>query len=789
MKGEKRPRYDPKEAEPRWQEYWQQQGIFTFNPEVVGPVYSVDTPPPTVSGRMHIGHAFGYAQEDFIARFQRMRGKNVFYPFGTDDNGLPTEKLVEKKKNIRSKDFSREEFRKICLDFVQEEKPKFTADWIRLGMSCDFASSYSTIDPHCQATGQKSFLDLYKKGLVFRQETPISWCTTCQTAIAQAEFDNVDMTSRFNDIRFMCGGKEIIIATTRPELLPACVALCFNPADERYKELKGKFATVPLFDFEVPIMTDEAVAIDKGTGLMMVCTFGDKEDIEKWHKYKLPLKIIFTDDGKIVDSIEKYAGMKIRDARQAIINDLKESGDLLRQEQITHAVNVHERCSTEVEFLKKPQWYIRVLDNKQKLLDAADNITWYPEHMKIRYQHWVENLNWDWCISRQRSYGVPFPVWYTPDGEIVLADDSQLPVDPITSKPKGYEYMDLIPETDVYDTWMVSSVSPQIVLDWVGKGIGMDKYPMSLRPQGHDIIRTWAFYTIAKGIYHHGSVPWKNIMISGHALDPNGRKMSKSKGNVVAPEKVIENSSADALRYWAAGVKLGDDLPFMEKDVKTGQKTITKLSNASKFALMHLEDFTGYAGELETIDRWMLSKLQRVIKEATDAFEVYEYSKTRLLVDKFFWQTFCDQYLELVKGRLYSEDMPEARASGQYALHEGLLAILKMLAPIMPHITEEIYQQYFAQREEKVSIHVAQWPECNEELIDEDAEKIGDEIIRIVEAVRKHKTEQQMSLRAPIKKLIVTSEHDIASAEADLIAVTSAESFAHKRGPFAIEIE
>jgi len=408
--------YDFKASEEQWQRFWAETGIFRFDPEKEGEVYSVDTPPPTVSGTMHLGHAFSYAQQDYVVRFQRMRGKNVFYPFGTDDNGLPTERLVEKERKVRAQSMTRDEFRKLCLDYVTETKPAFIQDWVRLGMSCDFSQSYSTIDPHCQKTAQKSFLDLYQKGYLERKETPVAWCPKCQTAIAQAEFESVDMTSHFNDLIFRAGEEELVIATTRPELLPACVALCHHPDDKRYAHLKGKFAKVPLFDYDVPIISDETVDREKGTGLMMVCTFGDKEDIEKWHKYKLPLKVIFTKDGKLNEHAPGYEGLTIREARAKIIEDLKAEGLLIRQEQITHAVNMHERCGTEVEFLKTPQWFINLLDHKEELLEAADQIRWYPEHMKVRYQHWVEGLNWDWCISRQRFYGVPFPVWYTKRG-------------------------------------------------------------------------------------------------------------------------------------------------------------------------------------------------------------------------------------------------------------------------------------------------------------------------------------------------------------------------------------
>ena len=782
--------YDPKESEPRWQQHWADKKIFAFDPKSGKPVYSVDTPPPTVSGRMHLGHAFSYAQQDYVVRYQRMRGKNVFYPFGTDDNGLPTDKLVEKTKKIRSKDHSRNDYRKICLDFVNENKPEFVADWIRLGMSCDFSITYSTIDPHCQKTGQKSFLDLYKKGLLYQSESPVVWCPACQTAIAQAEFDNVDLTSSFNDIVFKCREHDLVIATTRPELLPACVALFAHPTDKRYAHLKGKFAKVPLFDYEVPILFDETADPEKGTGLMMCCTFGDKDDVAKWDKYKLPLRIALTTDGKMNEHVPGYVGLPLKEARKKITEALKEAGLLLRQEQITHAVNVHERCGTEIEFLKTRQWFIRILDHKEEFLAAADKISWYPAHMKVRYQHWVENLNWDWCISRQRFYGVPFPVWYKKDGTIVVADESQLPVDPFVDKPKGHEHDDLTPETDVMDTWMISSVSPQITIDWAEPTAKMQLYPMSLRPQAHDIIRTWAFYTITKGIYHHKDVPWKDIVISGHVLDPKGQKMSKSKGNAIAPQDVFTKYGADALRYWAAGVKLGDDLPYMEKDLQTGQKTVTKLWNAGKFCLLHLEDYTGYAGELEVMDRWLLAKLSKVIAEATKGFDAYEYSRAKFAVDQFFWGTFCDAYLEIAKGRLYDkEHFPEERASAQYALSESLLAILKLFAPILPHITEEIYQRHYAQREGLASIHVSAWPEVQESWINDEAEAVGDEVLRVIEAVRKYKTEKQLSLRAPIEKLIITSRKDLRLAEQDLFAVCSAKTLAHANGEFNVQIE
>lgn len=779
--------YDAKEAEPRLQKFWQEQGFYKFDKNKKGEVYSVDTPPPTLSGKMHLGHAFSFSQQDYVVRYQRMTGKNVLYPFGTDDNGLATDKLVEKTKKIRSKDFSREEYRKICNDFVKETRPQFTQDWIRVGMSCDFTNPYSTIDQRSQKIGQKSFLDLYKKGFIYRKEAPVAWCPTCQTAIAQAEFDNVDMTSHFNDIIFKCGERDLIIATTRPELIPACVALFAHPDDERYLDLKGKFANVPLFDHEVPILFDSTVEKDKGTGLMMVCTFGDKEDVEKWHRHNLALRIAITKNGKMNSLATTYEEMKIRDARKKILEDLKEQGHLVSQKDITHAVNVHERCATPIEFLKENQWFVRVLDHKEKVLQAADKINWYPKHMKVRYQHWVENLNWDWCISRQRSYGIPFPIWYTKDGEIITAQEDELPMDPTTTKPKGYETQELIAETDVYDTWMVSSVSPQIVLGWEKEQNQMNLYPMSMRPQAHDIIRTWAFYTIVKGLYHENKIPWNDIVISGHVLDPKGNKMSKSKGNVVNPQDVWDKYSADALRFWAAGVKLGDDLPYMEKDLQTGQKTVTKLWNATKFALMHLENYTPYDGKLEIIDKWILHKYNQIVKEATEYFEKYEYSKTKMETEKFFWQILCDNYLEFAKHRLYAEDKnTNAYKSAQETLYKITLGTLKLFAPIMPHITEELYQLFYKQHEKAESIHISSWPKYDDSFIDEDAQKLGDELAAIVAQVRKFKSEKQLSMKTELEKIEITSNIDLDPIKNDILAITNTKEVHFKKGEFEI---
>ncbi|MBD3209182.1 valine--tRNA ligase [Candidatus Woesearchaeota archaeon] len=784
-------KYDFRLAERKWCKAWDKQGTYAFDPKSDKPVFSIDTPPPTVSGKMHLGHSFSYAHEDFIARFHRMRGKNVFYPFGTDDNGLATDKLVEKTKGVNAKSTKREAYLELAHRTVQEILPDFIEDWKMLGMSCDFSSPYSTISTAVQKASQKGFLELYEKGLVYRKETPVSWCPQCQTAIAQAEFENVDKTSHFNDIVFKAKGKDMVVATTRPELLCACVALFYHPDDERYQSLKGKFARVPLFGYDVPILADETVDREKGTGLMMCCTFGDKEDIEKWYKHKLPLKVSITKDGRMNEEAGKYQGMTLKEARKAIRADLEAAGLLIKTKDITHPVNVHERCGTDIEFLNTHQWFINVLDHKEELIEAADDIRWHPEHMKARYIHWVENLNWDWCISRQRHFGIPFPVWYAEDGKTVLPSEEELPVDPSDQQPKGRK--DLVGETDVLDTWATSSLTPQLALGWAKGGeLFKDNFPMDVRPQAHDIIRTWAFYTITRGVYHEKKVPWKNIMISGFVLDPKGNKMSKSRGNVVDPQDVMDKYGADALRYWAAGSKLGDDLPYMEKDVQTGSKTVTKLWNASRFALMQLADYDGgEPDELLPVDKWILSKLQGIIKESTETYEAYEYAKSKSLIDNFFWNTFCDYYLEIVKDRIYNPEKRGvgAKLSAQYTLRYALRTILKLFAPIMPYITEEIYGYAFA-KDGRDSIHVNGWPTFDNGLVDGTAEEAGDALLEVVNLARKKKSEASVSLRTPIIKFIIPKklEKVLKPVEDDLKAVTNAEDISYEGKVVFIEL-
>ncbi len=746
--------YSPLIQEKKWQEYWEKNDIYKFDKHSKKPIFSIDTPPPTVSGEMHMGHASQYSQMDFIARYKRMNQFNIFYPFGTDDNGLPTERLVEKLNNTKAQNNTRNKFIELCQTTLKKLRPKFIQAWKNLAISCDYNLFYSTIDDHSRKISQQSFIDLYKDGREYRKEAPTIWCPECQTAIAQVELEDKNLSSTFNTILFKADGKIMEIATTRPELLPACVAVFVNPDDERYKDLIGKEAEVPYFKFKVPILKDDKVDTGKGTGIVMCCTFGDLTDVEWFYKHKLPLKIAITKEGKMTKLANKYQGLTIKEARNQIIEDFKKFNLIIEQRPIEHPVNVHERCGTPVEFLVSKQWFIKYLDLKPKFLEIGKKLNWNPDFMRVRYENWIKGLQWDWCISRQRYFGIPFPVWYCKGCDnILLAEESQLPVDPLEDKPKPCpkcKSEEFIPEKDVLDTWATSSLTPQLAIKLISKKLPKEIYPMNLRPQSHDIITFWLFNTVVKSHLHEKQIPWKDIMISGFVLDPKGQKMSKSKGNVIDPADITKLYGADALRFWAASTKLGSDQPFQEKELKAGQKFITKLWNAAKFASMHLEDFKEKPKELEPMDLYILSKLQTIIENSTKAFENYDYSRTKADVENFFFHTFCDNYLEIIKDRLYNPDKrgERERQSAQYTLKTTLTTILKLMAPIVPHITEELYQLYFKEKEK--SIHLTSWPKENKNLKDNKLEEKAEFIINIISEVRQFKNKNQKSLKTPV---------------------------------------
>jgi valyl-tRNA synthetase len=758
-----------KEVEEKWKKYWEKEGIFKadFSKKKI---YSIDTPPPTVSGVMHIGHAFSYSQQDFIARFRRMflvrEDGTVFYPFGTDDNGLPTERLVEKMNNVKSKDMSREDFIKICLKTLNEILPNFVKDWKDLGISCDYDVSYSTIDDNTRKISQKSFIDLYKKKEIYKKEFSTIWCPECQTPIAQAELEDKEEKSLFSTLKFFCDGKELPIATTRPEMLQACVAVFVHPTDKRYKHLVGKKAKIPLFNFEVPIIADESANPEKGTGALMVCSYGDKYDVDAINRHKLNPKLIFDKSGKINSG--EYKGLKVREARKKIIEDLDKKKFISDKKEITHIVNVHDKCGTPIEFVTTEQWFIKILDKKRKFIEQGNKIKWYPEFMKKRYDNWVNGLEWDWSISRERHFGVAIPVWECKKcGEIILADEKELPVDPLSVKKKCPKCKsEAEPEKKVLDTWATSSLTPQIASSLVkGKVV----IPYSLRPQAHDIIRTWAFYTIVKSYMHENKIPWEDIFISGN-VSLAGEKMSKSKGNVIDPKVVLKNFGADALRFWAAGCGLGNDLDYKEEDLVAGTKMINKLINASKFVFMNLEDYKGKKPKkLEKMDELFLNKLNLLVKSSTENFMNYEYSKVKQEVEHFFWSDFCDNYLEIVKKRVYKGE-GEEKVSAQYSLYKSLLTMLKLIAPIMPFITEEIYQEHFIKAEKIKSIHINEWPKY---------EKVKDVsdfdiIVNNLSFIRQEKSKNKLPLNSPIKEFITPDYKIINNYKEDFMSVSGA---------------
>ncbi len=759
--------YNFQKQEKKWQKFWEKEEIFKFRPKKKSKIFSIDTPPPTLSGKMHIGHAFSYTHQDIIARYHRMKGENIFYPFGVDNNGLPSEKLVEKLNKVKIFDLGRKKFVQLCQKTLKKVLPEFIFDWKRIGMSCDFSLFYSTISPEVQKLSQKYFLDLFRKNRIYRKESPTLWCPECQTAIAQAELEDKEEEILFNDIEFSLeDGEKIIVSTTRPELLPSCVAIFVHPKDKRYRKFIGKKAIVPIFGQKVKIMPDSKVDMKKGSGVVMCCTFGDTTDIEWYFKHKLPCKISITKDGKMNELAREFQGLSIKVAREKIIERLQKEGFIKSQKKIIHSINVHERCGHKIEILSTPQWFIKYLDLRQEFLRQASNLHWHPKHMKSRLDNWIKGLRWDWCISRQRYFGIPIPVWYCQDcKKIILPDEKDLPVDPLHQKPKkkcNCGSNKFIPETDVLDTWVTSSLTPQIALSLLDKSVSRSKmFPMSLRPQAHDIINFWLFYTLIRSYLHFRKIPWKNVMISGFVLDPKGEKMSKSKGNVVEPQVIIEKYGADAIRYWAAGTKLGEDLRYSEEEIKQGKRTVTKLWNASRFSLMHLKRYSPKKIKFQTLedeDKWLLTKLYRTIRDYRNFMDKYEYSKAKETLDKFFWKDFCDNYLEIVKSRVYNPETSQKLHSAQFTLYTSLLSILKLYAPFMPFITEEIYQMYFKKFEKEKSIHITMLPRPNKKLYFSRTARNFELAIDAIAQIRKYKSEHKLPMNAEIKKFVLATK-------------------------------
>jgi valyl-tRNA synthetase len=797
--------YDPETAEAKWRDHWVETGTYQYGDGDADPdtAYTIDTPPPTVSGSLHMGHLYGHTLQDFAARFHRMYDGDTLFPFGYDDNGIASELLTEQELGIHHSDYSRREFQEKTREVCREYEQSFTEEMQSLGVSIDWSRTYKTIEPRVQRISQLSFLDLHEKGREYRERAPTIWCPDCETAISQVEMEEEKRDSEFVDIAFELAelgsepptdpereasdyavptepGDDIVISTTRPELLPACVAMFVHPDDEENQHLVGGTAEVPLFGHEVPIYADDRVESETGTGIVMCCTFGDQTDIEWYQAHDLDLRVAIDESATMTEVADTYEGLSTEEARAAIKDDLDETGALLDRDPIEHVVQVHERsCDAAVEYLVTEQWYVKLLDHTEKYLEAGREMDWYPEKMFSRYEHWIDGLEWDWCISRQRDSGIPFPVWYCADcDEAIFADPENLPVDPIADEPSvdacpacGHDEFE--PEEDVFDTWATSSLTPLINCGWdydeAAGEITFDEpalYPMDLRPQGHDIVSFWLFHTIVKCVEHTGEVPFESVLINGWVLDENREKMSSSRGNVVLPADVMAEYPTDAIRYWASGYAVGDDFPYKTNELRQGEKLIQKLWNASKLvADLAGEETPAAPDELEPVDEWLLSKRDDVVETVTDHFADHEYAKARTELRTFFWDTFCDNYLELVKQR------EGAAASTAYTLRTVHETVLRLFAPILPFVTEEVWSAAYADGEE--SLHRQPWPET----LGYDAPLApGERAMSVVSALRSFKSDRGLALNADLAAVDVYA--DIAGYEDAVANVMHVEELA-----------
>ena len=807
--------------EDKWGQVWAEQQTFAFDREaaLAGPrsqVFSIDTPPPTASGSLHMGHVFSYTHTDCMARYKRMAGFNVFYPIGWDDNGLPTEKRVQNfygvrgdaslphdpdfvpphrgdAKSLRAGDampISRQNFIELCDELTVEDEKAFESLFRRLGQSFDWSISYRTIDDHSRATAQQAFLRNLARGEAYQAEAPGLWDVTFQTAVAQAELEARDYPGAFHRVAFHSADGPIHIETTRPELIPSVVALIAHPDDERYAGLFGSTVTSPLFGVEVPVVAHPLAEIDKGSGILMCCTFGDLTDVIWWRELQLPTRSVITRQGRFqsetpewiaggpgADLFAELAGKTVHSAREAVVAALRESGDLDGEPKATQRkANFYERGEKPLEIVTSRQWYIRNggrdADLNAKLIGQGQAIDFHPSFMQARYANWVSGLNGDWLVSRQRFFGVPIPVWYPLDAEgepvwdsPIVPTEESLPIDPVSQAPEGYDESQrgqaggFVGDPDVLDTWATSSLSPQIAAGWrsvdESGALGTDPvfekvFPMDVRPQGHDIIRTWLFATVVRAYFEHGTVPWTNAAISGWILDPDRKKMSKSKGNVVTPEDVLREHSADAVRYWAASGRLGTDAAYDVGQMKVGRRLAIKVLNASKFALSFGEVEGDLAGQVTNpLDRALLAGLRDVVEKATAGFESWDYTRSLEVTETFFW-TFCDDYLELVKDRAYGSQGDAEAASARATLRIALDVVLRLLAPFLPYVTEEVWSWWH-----DGSVHLTSWPNVDEVAVAGDA--VDPAMLAAVGAalatVRKSKSEAKLSMRAEVTRI------------------------------------
>jgi len=792
--------------EEKWTSVWEERGIYRFDrSKTREEIYSIDTPPITASGSLHVGHVFSYTHTDLVARYQRMLGREVFYPIGWDDNGLPSERRVQNYYGVRcdptlhyEPDFqppegggnakeqiaiSRPNFVELCDHLTAEDEKSYEEIWRKLALSVDWSGPYRTIDPRSTAISQKAFLRNLARGEAYQAEAPSLWDTTFRTAVAQAELEDRERPGAYHRISFHGkDGAKVFIETTRPELLPACVALVAHPHDERYQSLFDTTVRSPLFGAEVPIRAHHLADPEKGSGIAMICTFGDLTDVTWWRELQLPTRAIVGMDGRLLadapDGVDapayaRLAGKTVHSAREEVVAMLRDSGDLDGEPKpVTHPVKFFEKGDRPLEIVTTRQWYIRNggrdADLREQLLARGRTIHWHPPHMRVRYEHWVGGLTGDWLISRQRFFGVPFPVWYRVDDEgntlydeRILPDEATLPVDPLSDCPKGYDESQrgapggFVGDSDVMDTWATSSLSPQIAGGWTfDDDLYGRVFPYDLRPQGQDIIRTWLFSTVVRSHFEFHSLPWDNAAISGWILDPDRKKMSKSKGAVITPIALFDEFGSDAVRYWSASARLGTDAAFDTGQMKIGRRLAIKLLNASKFALGLGAAQPNLAAGTHPLDRSLLVNLADVVETATTAFERYDHARALEVTESFFW-TFCDDYIELVKERAYGERGEAAQESAKATLAVALDVVLRLFAPILPFVTEEVWSWW-----REGSVHRQPWPTLAEVAVDEGEARLLALVGEALSQVRKAKSEAQVSMRTDVASAIVRGPSD-----------------------------
>jgi valyl-tRNA synthetase len=748
--------YNPLEVEEKWQKKWEEWGIYRFRwDDYKSPTYVIDTPPPYPSGEFHMGTALNWTYFDIVARYKRMRGFNVFFPQGWDCHGLPTEVQVEKKYGIRKNDLPPEKFRELCVKLTKENIAHMREEMKSLGFSIDWSTEYETMDPSYYGRTQLSFIILYKKGLIYRGEHPVNWCPRCETAIADAEVEYEPRNTKLYYIKFKLVDSDefLSIATTRPEYLHACVAVAIHPEDDRYRRYVGRELLVPIFGQKVKIIEDPEVDPEFGTGVVMICTFGDKTDVKWVKRHGLPVIRAVDERGRLVDAAE-FSGLETREARERIVKKMKEEGLVEKEEELPQEVGVCWRCKTPVEILSKPQWFLRVSELNARALEEAEKVKWVPPYMKQRFVDWVKSMEWDWVISRQRIFATPIPAWYCSScGEVIVADESQVPVIPEKSKPPLEKCprcggTSFTPERDVLDTWMDSSITIACHAGW--PNIDNRLFPADLQPNGTDIIRTWDYYLMIRHLALLNQAPYKTVLINGMVCGEDGRKMSKSLGNYVDTSTARKKHGADALRGWAVlGASTGSDVPFSWKEVEFCRRFMTKFWNAVRFSLPHiLRAPSSPPSKFLVPDRWILSKLNRTIEAVTNYLEEFRFNEALKTLHTFIWHDFCDMYLEEVKYRLYRQD-PTFEAAA-FALREVIVKTVKMLAPFFPHFAEEVYQVL---GEPEKSVHISAWPSVKEEFKEEKAERMGEMLNAIISALRKFKSDRKMSLNQPLPRV------------------------------------